>query len=178
MLDDLELPHVQEIATRDRRALAEHRAPGMDGSYLQNLGRSPARVVLWGVAAGPDALDFVERLDRLFQAGEPVPFLADVVADAEIQEVLVEDFKCEEVAGKPDRFAYLLTLNEYIEPVDPAPAPGLDDDILGDAAGLMDDLVDGLDLGLGLDTGLERFLDPLTSLLGRLQQLNGATGGG
>lgn len=178
MLDDLELPQVQEIVTREQRSLVEHRAPGMDGSYLQNLGRRPARVVLWGVAAGPEAVDFIERLDRLFQAGDAVPFLSDVVADAEIQEVLIEDFKAEEVAGKPDRFAYLLTLNEYIEPLEPEAASLLDDEILADASDLMDDLVDGLDLGLELTTGLERFVDPLTSLLGRLQQLSGDLEGG
>ena len=39
MLDDIELPQVQEIAAYDRRMLAEHKPPGMDGSLLQNLGR-------------------------------------------------------------------------------------------------------------------------------------------
>jgi len=178
MLDTLELPHVQEIGTRDRRALAEHRAPGMDGSYLQNLGRAPARITLWGVAAGPEALDFVETLDGLFQRGEPVPFVADIVADAEIQEVLIEDFKSQEVAGRPDRFAYLVTLNEHIEPTEPEDASLLDEDILDDATGLIDDLVEGLDLGLGLATGLERFVDPLTSLLGRLHQFRSDLEGG
>lgn len=169
MLDTLELPHVQEIGTRERRALAEHRAPGMDGSFLQNLGRAPTRVTLWGVAAGPEALDFVERLDALFKRGEPVPFVADIVADAEIQEVLIEDFKSQEVAGRPDRFAYLLTLNEHLEPTEPEDASLLDGDILDDATGLIDDLVDGLDLGLDFNTGLQRFVDPLSREIERLR---------
>jgi hypothetical protein len=171
VLDTLELPRVQEIGTRERRALAEHRAPGMDGSYLQNLGRAPARVTLWGVAAGPDALAFIEELDGLFRAGEPVPFTADIVADAEIQEVLIEDLDVEELAGKPDRFSYLLTLQEHIEPAEADDASLLDADILEEAGELVDDLVEGLDLGLDLPTGLERFVSPLTDLLGRLQQL-------
>ena len=34
MLDDLALPQVQEIAVIERRTLAEHKPPGMDGSLL------------------------------------------------------------------------------------------------------------------------------------------------
>jgi len=178
MLDTLELPHVQEIGTRERRALAEHRAPGMDGSFLQNLGRAPARVTLWGVAAGPEALEFVERLDALFKRGEPVPFVADIVADAEIQEVLIEDFKSQEVAGRPDRFAYLLTLNEHIEPTEPEDASLLDGDILDDATALMDNLVLGLDLAPDFALGLERFVPPLTQFLERLRRLSSAVEAG
>lgn len=169
MLDTLELPQVQEIGVRERRALAEHRAPGMDGSYFQNLGRAPARMTLWGVVAGPDAVAFIEDLDGLFKSGEPVPFTADIVADAEIQEVLIGDLDIRELAGRPDRFAYLLTLDEHIEPVEPEDTSLLDDDILADADELMDDLVEGLDLGLDFATGLERFVSPLTDFLGRLQ---------
>jgi hypothetical protein len=76
-----------------------------------------------------------------------------------------------ELAGKPDRFAYLLTLQEHIEPAEPPDASLLDADILEEAGDLVDDLVEGLDLGLDLPTGLERFVSPLTDLLGRLQQL-------
>ena len=56
MLDDLELPLVQELTTYDRRTLSELKPPGMSGSLLQNLGRRPLRIVLWGVATDPDAL--------------------------------------------------------------------------------------------------------------------------
>ena len=136
MLDDLELPQVQEIRTQDRRALAEHRPPGMDGSLLQNLGRSPVRLALWGIASGPDAKTFVEKLDGKFRAGEAVTFTADIVADAEIQKVKIDDLRLQELAGKPDRFAYVLTLRESIEPVEPAEAPGLDTDILDEAQSL------------------------------------------
>ena len=172
MLDDLELPQVQEIATHDRRVLAEHKPPGMAGSLLQNMGRRPAHLVLWGVAAGPEALEFVEELDGKFRAGEPVAFVADIVADAEIEEMIIDDLKWQELAGKPQRFAYVLTLREYIEPVEPEDTSFLDADILDDAQNLIDDLVDGLDIGLDFATGLERFLSPLGDLLARLQQFN------
>ncbi len=170
MLDDLELPQVQEIATHDKRALAEHKPPGMEGSLLQNLGRSPSRLVLWGVATGPEVLDFVEKLDGKFRAGEPVPFVADIVAEAEIEAMVIDDLEWQELAGRPERFAYVLTLREYIEPVEPEDTSFLDEEILEDAESLIDDLVEGLDIGLDFATGLEQFVSPLSDLLSRLQQ--------
>lgn len=172
MLDDLELPQVQEIATHDRRILAEHKPPGMAGSLLQNMGRRPAHLVLWGVAAGPVALEFVEELDGKFRAGEPVAFVADIVADAEIETMVIDDLKWQELAGKPQRFAYVLTLREHIEPVEPEDTSFLDAEILDDAQNLIDDLVDGLDIGLDFATGLEQFLSPIGDLLAHLQQFN------
>ena len=177
MLDDLELTQVQEIRTQDRRALAEHRPPGMDGSLLQNLGRGPARVALWGIASGLDAKKLAEKLDDKFRAGAAVTFTADIVADAEIQKVKIDDLRLQELAGKPDRFAYVLTLREYIEPVEPADASGLDADILGEAQSLVEGLVEGLDGGAEFAAGLARFVPRLTGLLGRLQDFHKALGG-
>jgi hypothetical protein len=173
MLDKLELEQVQEISTYERRTLAEHKPPGMSGSLLQNLGRRPTRLALWGVATGPDALTFTGKLDEKFRAAKPVPFIADIVSDAEIELMLIEDLKIQELAGKPERFAYVLILREFIEPVEPAEvSPGLEADILGDAAGLLDDLIDGLSLIPNLSTGLEQFVEPLSGLLTRLQEFN------
>lgn len=172
ILDDLELIQVQEITTYDRRMLAEHKPPGMEGSLLQNMGRRPGTLVLWGVKSGPDALDFVEQLDDKFKAGNPVPFVADIIADAEIEQMLIDDLVWQEVAGRPNRYTYLLTLREYIEPVEPEDTSFLDTDILDDAQGLIDDLVDGLDIGLDFATGLERFVGPLSDLLERVQAVN------
>lgn len=174
MIDELELPQAQEITTRDLRALAEHKPPGMDGSHLQNMGRRPTRLILGGVASGPESRQFIDDLYAKFQEGAPVAFTADIVADTAIEEMLIDDLLYRDLAGKPERFAYVLTLQEYIEPVEPEEASLLDNDILGDAQGLLDDLVDGLDLGFDFSTGLERFLDPLQGLLGRLREFNAA----
>ena len=172
MLDDIELPQVQEITAYDRRMLAEHKPPGMDGSLLQNLGRRPAHLTLWGVKTGPDALEFVETLELKYRAGQAVPFVADIIADAEIQQVVIDDLQWQELAGKPQRFSYVVALREFIEPVEPEDTTALQEDILGDAGDLFDDLLDGLDFALPFATGLERFLGPLTDILGRLQQMN------
>ena len=172
MLDDLELPNVQEIGTYDRRMLAEHKPPGMEGSVLQNMGRRPTRVLLWGVASDTDVLAFVEALDRKFRANEPYAFIADITADTEIEQVVIDDLKWQEVAGKPERVAYVLVLREYIEPVEPEDLSALNLDILEDAQDLMDDLVDALDLALPFATGLERFVSPMTDFVRRLQEAN------
>jgi hypothetical protein len=178
MLDDLELPQVQEITVYDRRMLAEHKPPGMDGSLLQNLGRRPAHLTLWGVKTGPDALEFLETLEEKYRAGQPLPFVADIIAEAEIEQIIIDDLQWQELAGKPDRYSYVLTLREYIEPVEPEDASALESDILDDAGGLFDDLVDGLDLSLDFATGLERFVGPLTDMLGRLQEFSRTLGSG
>lgn len=172
MLDDLELSQVQQIATFDRRELAEHKPPGMSGSLLQNLGRQPTSLLVGGVASGPQALQFIEQLDEKFRAGNPVPFVADILNATDIEQMLIADLKVRDLAGKPLRFAYVLTLREHIEPVEPEPAGLLDAEILDQAGDLLDDLVEGLDLGFDFNTGLERFIEPLTGLLERLRDFN------
>lgn len=172
MVADLELPQVQEVRTADRRALAEHKPPDKAGSLLQDLGRAPTSVVLWGMATDPQALDVVRRLRDHLEAGEPVAFVADIVNGTEVEQVVVDDLRVRQLAGRPDRFAYALTLREHHEVVQPEPAGLLDDDILDDATSLLDDLVDGLELAAGFATGLERFLPQLGDLLARLTAAN------
>ncbi|MDD1749652.1 MAG: hypothetical protein LUO89_07220 [Methanothrix sp.] len=163
MLDDLQLPLVQEVATHDRRALAEHKPPGMEGSFLQNMGRRPERVVLWGISTGPEARDFVEKLEEKFKAGQPASFTADISADSGIEKVVIDDLKWQELAGKPERYAYALILREHTEPVEPEDASLLDSDILDDAADIMKGLTEGLDI-----------LDKLSPFIGRLTKLSQA----
>lgn len=176
MLDDLELPQVQEIGTRERRVLAEHKPPGMSGSLLQNLGRRPTSLVLWGVATGPTALDFTKKLDAKFRAAKPVPFTADIVADAKIDNVLIEDVKFEQVAGKPERYSFLLTLREYIKPIEPETAPGIDTDIAGDAQDLLNGIVNGMGAGQAFASQLADFTSKMGSFLARLQQFKSQVG--
>lgn len=170
MLDGLELQLVQEITVLERRVLAEHKPPGMSGSLLQNLGRRPTRLALWGVATGTEAQQFVDDLEVKFHDGEPLPFTADIVADAGLEKVVIEDFRVQDLAGKPERFAYVITLREFIEPAEPEDTSVLDDGILEDAQGLVGDLVKSLDLGLDFPTGLEPFVSTFGGLLSRLRQ--------
>lgn len=174
MLGDLELTQVQEAALAERRALAEHRPPGLDGGMLQDLGRAPSRFTVWGVAAGPDAAGFVEQLNERFREGAPLAFTADVDSGARVERVSVAGLRVEELAGKPDRWLYVLTLAEYQEPREPAATAAVEADILGDAAGLMGDLVAALDLAPLLVTGLEPFVAVLEGMLASLRGAEGA----
>jgi hypothetical protein len=172
MLDQLELPQVQEITVLERRVLAEHKPPGMSGSLLQNLGRRPTRLALWGVATGPDAQSFIDQLETRFREGNPLPFTADITAEAEIERVVIDDLRVQDVAGKPFRFAYVMTLREFIEPVEPEDLSLLNEAIGEDALGFMDDLVGGLNLAPDFATGLEQFVEPFSNLLARLREFN------
>jgi hypothetical protein len=175
MLDDLELPQVQSITVRDKRSLAEHKPPGMAGSLLQNLGRRPTSLVLCGVVTGDGADDFAKKLDKKFRAAAPVPFTSDIVADAKIDQVLIDDVCLEQLAGKPGRYGYIVSLREFIKPVQPADASALDTSILGDARNLVDGIVDGLSIAQAFATGLEKFVPVFTGLLSRAQQANSAS---
>jgi hypothetical protein len=116
MLDELELPQVQVIDTGEHRDWVEHQPPGMAGSIFEDLGRDPTDFLLHGVAVGPESLGFVERLDGLFRAGQPVSFVADITTATQIDQVVIEDLAIREVAGKPERYEYALTLHEFVPP--------------------------------------------------------------
>jgi hypothetical protein len=133
MLGDLPLAQVQQIVTLDRRALTELKLPGLTGSQIQNLGRRPMQVTLWGVALGDDALSFVQTLDDKFRAAAPLPFTADIVSDARLDLVLIEDLRLTELAGKPLRISYVMTLGEFLKPIVPLAVGAAVPDIAADA---------------------------------------------
>jgi hypothetical protein len=172
MLAGTELPQVQQISTADLRTLAEHNPPGKDGGLLQNLGRVPTTITLFGVATDPKALELLDTLKKDLRTGGAVPFVADITTDCAIDNVLIDDLQVRQVAGKPDRYAYVLTLREYIKPIEPESTEALEAGVVDDAAGLLDGIVDGLDLAVPFATGLEQFVQPLTDLLARLTEAN------
>jgi hypothetical protein len=143
-LGNLELPQVQEVATYDRRSLAEHKPPGMPGSLFQNLGRHPTEIVLWGVATGPKAREFAEKLDDQFRAAKPLPFTAKIITGAGIRKALIADLRLQDLAGKPWRFAYGLTLREYITPATKKSASAQDPGIRSDAKNLVNQMASNL----------------------------------
>lgn len=112
MLAEIELKTIQEISTTEGRALAKHKIPGMDGYVFQNLGRKPTKVMFSGILFGEKAKEDLEKLWTKFKAGEPVSFVADITTTTDISQVLIEDLKVNEVAGKPDQFRYSAVLRE------------------------------------------------------------------
>jgi hypothetical protein len=141
MLDDLLLPQVQEVTTCDRRILPEQKPPGMGGSLFQNLGRSPTGILVWGVATGPGALGFAEKLEKKFLSGKPVRFTADIVAGSRITDVVIENLRFQDVAGKPGRFAYVLSLRENVKPAKPGSPSTVDAGVANDARNSVSQIV-------------------------------------
>lgn len=181
---------IERIAVYEARRLAVLPVPGLSGDLHQDLGRGALAVEITGSLSGDEARDgFLKEVREKFLAGDPVDFVADIVTESELERVLVEELRVEEVAGAADAFRYRLVLREYTEPPEP-PAPaglGLDlDDALSLDAALGLDLLDlpaiagavpnvpdilaplkpAADTLRGALAGAGALFDPLTSLLG------------
>ena len=177
MLGDVELRTVQNIATVERRALVEHRVPGMAGSAFQDLGRPSTSIKLEGILFGDESRTKLEGLRGKFQAAEPVSFAADIATATEIVDVLIEDLRVVEVAGRPGTFLYQILLRESPPPPPPVdPLAGLNADILGDAQDLFDQAA-GLADVLNTLGNVPSFGDPTEPLGGILDQFESVTGG-
>lgn len=160
MVGRWELPRIEAITSRDARRLAVLPVPGLQGSLHQDLGRDALEVEISGSLHGDEARDaFLKELRQAFLAGDPVDFVADIVNESTLEQVLIAGFVLDESAAVADTFRYQLLLREYTEPPEP-PAPGL-----GDGFGLDVDAALGLDVSLGLD-----LLD-LPGLLGEVPQI-------
>jgi hypothetical protein len=137
-------PNIERIAAFEARRLAVLPVPGLSGDLHQDMGRGALAIEIVGSIATDDARDeFLKTLREKFLAGEPVDFVADIAKESELEQVLIDELRMEEMAGDADMFRYRIVLREYTEPPEP-PAPGPD-------FGL--DLLPELDLlaALGLD---------------------------
>jgi hypothetical protein len=173
MLGSFALTGVEYVESSQRRALAEHRVPGLAGSYFQDLGTDPNRVVVAGTHHGDDARDaFLTGVRELFDSGQPTSFTADINTATDLVDVVVEDLQVAEVAGSPSSFRYVLTLRQFVKPPEPAPTGLLDTGILDDALGAVGamDLLDGL-------VSIPSFGDPSVPLRGAMDAVKQATGG-
>ena len=158
MIGRWEVPHIEGIASRESRRLAVLPVPGLSGDLHQDLGRDALEVELFGSLSGDQARDdFLKELRGQFFAGEPVDFVADIVHESELEQVLITSFTLEESAARPEEFRYRLVLREYTEPPEP-PGFGADFGLDVDA-----------DLGFDVDLGLD-LLD-LPGLLGDVPQI-------
>jgi hypothetical protein len=144
MVDSWEVPRIERIFSSETRRLAVLGVPGLSGDLHQDLGRGALVVQIEGSLYGDEARDdFLKQLREKFLAGEPVPFVADIVKESKLENVLIEALELSEVATQADCFQYRIVLREYTEPPDP---PGVGADF-----GLDVDAALGLDLDLGLN---------------------------
>jgi hypothetical protein len=136
--------NIERIASWESRRLAVLPSPGLSGDLHQDLGRDALTVEITGSLSSDELRDeFLKEVREKFLAGEPVDFLADIVKESELEQVLIEALDLEERANDPDLFHYRIVLREYTEPPEP---PGLSSDF-----GLDVDADLGLDVDLGLD---------------------------
>jgi predicted outer membrane repeat protein len=147
MLGSFALDSIEYIESSESRALVEHRVPGLEGSYFQDMGSVPNTIVIAGTKHGDEPREtFLEGIREIFNAGKPTTFVADINTATDITEVVIEDLQVAEVANSPNNFRYMIKIRKYIKPPEP-PATGLlDGGILDDALSLTDalDLIDGL----------------------------------
>ncbi len=149
-------PRIEALNAVESRRIARLPVAGLSGELQQDLGRGAMGVQIAGSLTGDEPRDeFLKSLREHFYAGEPVDFVADILEEAELEQVLIERFDVAERNDAPGVFAYSIVLREYTEPPEP-PDLGLD-------------LGADLDLGLDIDLGLD-LLD-LPGLLGDLPDI-------
>ncbi len=158
---------------------------GLDGQVQQRLHRPSHKVHITGILEGETQLDDLATLQEAAAAGEELTFAADITTALDLQQVVVTHFRAVEFAGQPGQVGFELQLAE--SPPLPPPAEisgfgGLDDfglgdlgfdtDLMGDLAGLADDIagavegamdaIDGLQALAGLgDLGFDGDFKPL-----------------
>lgn len=141
MIGEYEVPGIQRIGTVERRDLVEIPVPGLEGSLHQDLGSAAVSIVLSGTLAGDEPRDaFLESLRAAFGAGEPVPFVADILTATSVEQVLLADLSVSETAGSADPFAYTIRLTQHVEPPAPADLAGLEEALGLEAQSLFDAL--------------------------------------
>ena len=177
MIGEWEVPRIERIETAEARRIARLPVPGLLGDVQQDLGASSLAVEISGSLHGDEARDeFLSALRERFRAGEPVSFVADIVAATELEQVLIETLELEEVADAAGGFRYRMVLREYVEPPEP---PGGLDELGAELALELDELA-----SLGLDAlnlpdllgDLPALADPVPPLLPALSAVEAATG--
>ena len=124
MIGEYEVPGIQRIGTIEARRLVEIPVPGLEGGYHQDLGSGPVSVRIEGTLAGDDPEnDFLGKVRQMYNAGDPVDFVADIITATHVDKVLVTDLVLREVAGSADTFRYTVVLTQHVEP--PPPSTGL-----------------------------------------------------
>jgi len=119
-------PAIERIHAVEARRLAVLPVPGLSGDLHQDLGRGAMGLEIIGSLNTDEARDdFLKQIREQFLAGDPVTFVADIIKESKLEQVLIEELEVEEVADDPDSFRYRIVLREYTEPPEP-PAPSAD----------------------------------------------------
>jgi len=181
MIGEYEVPGIQRIGTIEDRRVVEIPVPGLAGSYHQDLGSGAVSLRIEGTLAGDDARDdFLGKVRDMYNAGDPVDFVADIVTATHVEKVLLTDLAMAEVAGSADTFRYAIVLAQHVEP--PPPSPGADQGFgdLGDVNAAI--AAEGAALAGAMNVpdligALPNLKDPTPPLRGTLDGVHAAVGG-
>lgn len=115
-LGKLQLTKIHHIRTLENADFVYQRVPGMAGNAIQDLGRASVRLQLDGIFYGPKRKDDIEQLRILYLKREPIEFIADLVKQSYVSQVILERFEVSEIAEIPEQFSYSLIISEYVKP--------------------------------------------------------------
>ena len=177
------LDKLVSIDVAEGARFVRHSVPGQDGDYAQALGRPSVHIRVRGIFYGETALDDLQTLRGHLLARTPVDFLCEITGQGYFSQVLVDGLEVGQRAGRLDELEFECALTEFVPPPPPPtsdPFGGIDTDLLGEAASLMDDVQNALAevAALGdLLAGAADFGNPTTRLPGMLESFSGASGG-
>jgi len=182
-LAGISLEKLVRVEVRERARFARHEVPGLSGDLMQDLGRPSVEVAFQGIFYGADAAEKLKELRDDDRAREPVDFICEAVGEGYFTQVVIRSLHVLQRAGLPDQFDYVCEVSEYVPPPPPAsadPLGGLDTDLAGEAAGLMDSVQDALGQVsqlAGLLSGASDFGNPTTRLPSMLTTFTETAGG-
>ena len=177
------LDKLVSIDVTEGARFVRHAVPGQDGDYAQALGRPSVQIRVRGIFYGETAAADLQALRGHLLARTPVDFLCEITGEGYFSQVVVDALEVGQRAGHLGEFDFECAVTEFVPPPPPPtsdPFGGIDADILGEAASLMDDVQNALAevAALGdLLAGAADFGNPTTRLPGMLDAFSGASGG-
>ena len=177
------LDQLVSIEASEGARLARHAVPGLNGEYVQDFGRPSVRIQVRGIFYGDNASERLGTLRGHLNERTPVDFLCEITGEGYFTQVMLDHLNVAQRAGRPNEFEFECLVTEYVPPPPPPasnPLGALDTGILDEAAGLMDDIQNGLAQVAGLASllsGAADFGNPTTRLPSMLTSFTDAAGG-
>ena len=177
------LDKLVSIEASEGARLARHAVPGLSGEYVQDFGRPSVRIHVRGIFYGEEASDRLGTLRGHLNGRTPVDFLCEITGQGYFTQVMLDHLNVTQRAGRLNEFEFECLVTEYVPPPPPpaaSPLAALDAGILDEAAGLMDDIQNGLAQVAGLAnllSGAADFGNPTTRLPSMLTSFTDAAGG-
>ena len=176
------LDKLTSIEASEAARFVRHAVPGLNGEYVQDLGRPSVRIRVRGIFYGDDAPDRLKELRGHLLDRAPVDFLCELTGQGYFSQVVLDDLNVAERAGRPDEFDFECVVTEFVPPPPPpssSPLGGLDTSILDEASAMMDQMQDALSQVQGLTSllsGAADFGNPTTRLPSMLSSFTGTAG--